>query len=235
METSQPLSPIRWTEYKQRLEKYSQMPYSRRRQLIFRGQSDSRYELKTTLDRVLDVLPSSPDRDACENKLRVEFMSQSRGLDDYPELNELPAILALARHHGLPSPLLDWTESPYVAAYFAFDPEITGNAKAVSVWILDRDVYAQKNLPLDELEFLDSDDVLRFNNRAIEQRGLFLWVKKLNRPIGENLKSMISRIDIDIQDRDIALVDLDAMMINARTMFRALDGAARLATRRILK
>jgi hypothetical protein len=37
----------------------------------------------------------------------------------FPSL-ELYRYLVYLRHHGFPSPLLDWSHSPYVAAFFAF-------------------------------------------------------------------------------------------------------------------
>lgn len=96
---------------------------------LFRGQSDASWELKTTLDRVTDrpfgmeayfraiqaVRPAVISITGKEWDLPQTFDSEKSVPQGYE-------FMIYLRHHGFPSPLLDWTRSPYVAAYFAFRP-----------------------------------------------------------------------------------------------------------------
>jgi hypothetical protein len=53
-------------------------------------------------------------------KLAQEYDDFSLMLDGIPAPFSAYSYMAYLRHHGFPSPLLDWSRTPYVAAYFAF-------------------------------------------------------------------------------------------------------------------
>lgn len=80
---------------------------------VFRGQSNASYGLETSLQRFV----GDSDRWDLEWHLLRSFNHYARD-----ELQHVPfgaEFKAVAQHHGLPTRLLDWTYSPFVAAYFA--------------------------------------------------------------------------------------------------------------------
>lgn len=112
---------------------------------LFRGQADHRWRLMTTLERfstkpwsiksyyrlLLTVAPAvnslTPRAWALDPHLEVDEREHGPppGYD----------FMIYLRHHGFPSPLLDWTRSPYVAAFFAFERRPEPACEAVAVYV----------------------------------------------------------------------------------------------------
>ena len=82
-----------------------------RSRYAFRGLADRNYRLETTLTRLGGPYAS------LEKHLLRNFKKYARR--DVVEQDSIWHWLSVAQHYGLPTRLLDWTYSPYVALHFA--------------------------------------------------------------------------------------------------------------------
>jgi len=87
------------------------LPQSSSLNLWFRGQSDSSWKLKPTINRS-DLKPD------LEREITRDFITRSGELAK-PRPKSYLQWLILMQHHGLQTRLIDWTESTLVALYFA--------------------------------------------------------------------------------------------------------------------
>jgi hypothetical protein len=139
-----------------RKERASSTDYVQDYPLLFRGQGSSCWRLSATLERVRERMLYR-DYYRIIAKIRPQIESLVGGdwpIPPYPEVERLVtayeefnnilwagdrpayAYMAYLRHHGFPSPLLDWSRSPYVAAYFAFANAGNDTNGCVSIFVL---------------------------------------------------------------------------------------------------
>ena len=97
---------------------------------VFRGQSDSRWHLTTSLERL--ATGQNLLFDDAEARLIRAFKSQAHLYTaDLPPIEDDLEWVALMQHHGCPTRLLDFTRSPYIALYFAVETVRVGGTCAV--------------------------------------------------------------------------------------------------------
>lgn len=217
------------------------------RQYVFRGHSSHRWKLETTLDRALKRLPRNRRISAREEHLpNFKLASRGRRGRNPADLNSDDEWWALGQHHGLNTPLLDWTESPFVALYFAFAEVDTDGAENRAVWAINPRLSSRFNELVQQVEneerlgdlFGQEINVVRphsdENARLVNQRGLFIRI-----PTSHTLEEVVSsvfpgevrfqwliKLSIPNTDRTVCLRALNRMNINHLSLFPDLTGAS---------
>lgn len=113
------------------------------RETIYRGQAESDWRLRPTLDRNIDKRLSYQDRLNEEHCYLNCYRNQARrflGSIERSSIEKEVACMTVMQHFGAPTRLLDWTWSRAVAAYFACIDESSSNG---TVWWISHDAIVK--------------------------------------------------------------------------------------------
>lgn len=223
---------------------------------IWRGQRHVDWSLSSSLDRLFEKLgllgagANVLEARSREHLDAFKYASRGRRGQNPPALTADNGWWALGQHYGLATPLLDWSRSPYAAAYFAFEEWSRSDASDYrAVYGLDQSAVDVKNHELangpsfesGRLPVIDFVDPLADDNpRLVSQGGLFTRA-----PIGTPIERWVAqafegmafpvlvKIEVPNQERLTCLRSLNRMNINHLSLFPDLSGASQSTNMRL--
>lgn len=225
--------PNNWAEFKKAVSTME------RRRLLFRGQNTQR-RLRTSFHRTGRADLARFVREDIQ-MLHKHLSARTRHFFDLNIPDQNGAFFNLVQHHGYPTPLLDWSYSPYVAAFFAYrgisnetaakaDPEAKVRILAFdsAKWKADLNQLSQLLTVAPHLsvsEFLAIE-----NERMIPQQAastitnvddIETYIKSKE----SDEKKYLAAIDLPVMERKEVIEELSYMGITAGSLFPGLDGA----------
>jgi hypothetical protein len=224
---------LQWEDYKAYVAKLEGRRY------LFRGQTE-RWRLRTSYHR---TGRADLTRFLFEDvqALHKHLSARTRHVFNLEIPNENGAFFNLVQHHGYPTPLLDWTYSPYVAAFFSYRG-ITNKVAAaaapdakVRVLVFDqaqwKSDWRQSVQLLHAGSHFSIGEFLAIENERIIPQQAASTVTNLDdietyiRSKEAGGKTYLSAIDLPLRDRQLVVRELGYMGITAGSMFPGLDGA----------
>lgn len=224
-----PGRPMSWAKFKDHVSSLGHAGF------IFRGQQ-SQWSLCTSFHRRGRYrIDKFVNEDVKQLYQRIAGVTPHLFDLSVPEHNG--AFLNLLQHHGYPTPLLDWSYSPYVAAFFAFRGWPIGySGKEYSrIYFFNmkewKGRYPQFQFLNPVFQHLSVTEFVSINNsRMVPQQSLttvtnvhdiesYMLEKELDSGV-----EFLYAIDIPANERELAMADLRFMGITAGSMFPGIDG-----------
>ena len=223
-----------WSSFKESVAmdvcKKDGFPYKK---FIFRGQADADWGLVSSFDRTFADMPfhlkQKLQQDLIGNFKKSCRQFESLNLENYSDIE----IMSLGQHYGLPTRLLDWSYSIYIAAFFAYT-SFSVQSSSVAIWAID----TTHEIWQGEYGVSICQDMIDRNSRQMQQFAVFTMNRSPDKSIESyvetcskehDVQGALYKILIPISERRVALNDLDMMGITHCTLLGGIDGCAQTA------
>ena len=249
------IETVSWEDFEKRLESLIDQNKQKKvesvhhiSEFLFRGQANSEWGLKTTLERFccdpfsvkkyfrsISIVKSEIETFSGQKWEIPLPMEYNQWLDENDFLTEFPAYeyMVYLRHNGFPSPFLDWSRSPFIAAFFAFS-DLLSKSEKISIYVYQEYAHAGKTWSSNEPHIFTRGPLVTSHKRHFLQKAEYT-VCVINNPepmytdhskaFESNVpnQDVLYKFNIPSSERVKVLEKLDNYNINSFALFGSED------------